>query len=157
MVLWHVRESQTTQRKGKTMCHCNHGTEIAYCGCEFRFPIPSIHRDEMTEWAMGNIPQDLHCAFLIHFEKPFANTGKSNASAQHFLAFPRDGETVRECFVRFLDGVKKEGKFSHIVNVANARGVKFWVSQVWQDVDSRMMFDTFKARGQFARKCNACR
>lgn len=138
--------------------YCPHGNTVTHemgCDCDFRFAIPSLFGTEMVEWIQDNVPA-IPGVYLIHFDKAIADTGTGKAKAQHFLGYAAN---VQLEMLSLLTGRNRETRFSHIVNVANAKGIKWHPSKIWMatDVkDAEVTYHYMKGNGAFIRKCPEC-
>lgn len=125
------------------------------CNCDFRFAISSKHRAEMSEWISKAVPT-VPGVFLIHFADRFGGA-EGNGPAGHFLGWAVD---CRAELLALLAGRDRETKFSHIVNVANSKGIKWHPARIWQAPSAKEaegIYKQMKGRGAFIRKCPECR
>ena len=125
------------------------------CDCNFTDAIPSVYREEMTSWILGNVPA---CpgVFLIHFQDAIGGT-ENKGPARHFLGHSAD---VRAELLSLLDGRDREHKFSHIVNVANGKGIRWHCAKVWMSdsvENSVKAYAKRKANGNHAAVCPECK
>lgn len=152
-------------RHPESVCKCSLRVtgplgSVPKCRCEFRFAVQNPYHAEMTEELAASVPSGPGIA-MIHLSEPFANTGEHHASCQHYLV--HSTVDIRAMVLSMVDGVDKGSirpeRYSNVVNVANAKGIRWTVGTVWTgsaELVRTKFLRMFKSKNREdgCRKCN---
>ena len=136
---------------------CNHGNNVAYCGCNFARAHPgTANTVAMVARALEGIGSGIVGAVLVHLHSRVAEIGVPRASAGHYLMWCPIGLREALTTMAMVGSDRLAGeKLANVLNVANCKGLD-WESVHFFACRSLEEVKVLRHKGQWARKCETC-